>query len=113
LAISECGLDGAGVTSAGLINAGDPAGAADDTFEVGKVYAKQTAFALRWAALYNAAIAEACKPSATVESVIATARQFASYRSEAGTLYARYDTIERDIDHALEIAARRPNGDAR
>ncbi len=90
----------------GLINAGDPSAAADDSFEVGKVYAKQTAFALRWAALYNAAIAEACKPAATVNSVIATARQFISYHAEAGSLYARYDTIQQDVDHALELASR-------
>lgn len=90
----------------GLINAGDPDSAADDTFEVGKVYAKQTAFALRWAALYNAAIAEACKPTATVDSVLATARNFISCRAEAGSLYARYDTIQHDVNHALDIAAR-------
>ena len=88
----------------GLINAGDPQGAADDTFEVGKVYARETAFALRWAALYNAAIAEACKPQATVESVLGTARDFVHYRAEAGSLYARYDTTERDLNRALELA---------
>ncbi len=46
----------------GLINAGDPEGAADDTYEIGKLYAAEHYFSLRWAALYNAAIAEACKP---------------------------------------------------
>ena len=45
----------------GLINAGDPRGAADDTFEVGKVYLRETHFGARWAALYNASIAEACR----------------------------------------------------
>lgn len=90
----------------GLINAGDPEGAADDSIEAGKVYARETAFALRWAALYNAAIAEACKPGATVESVIDTARRFAAYRAASGTLYALYDTIESDLNHALGIAAR-------
>ena len=88
----------------GLINAGDPYGAADDTFEVGQVYAKATTFALRWAALYNAAIAEACKPDATVESVIDVAKEFVHYRAEAGNLYALYDTIEREVDHAFELA---------
>jgi ADP-ribosylglycohydrolase len=90
----------------GLINACDPQGAADDTFEVGQVYARQTAFALRWAALYNAAIAEACKPAATVESVLDVAKRFVRYRAEAGSLYALYDTIERDVKHALELAAK-------
>jgi len=90
----------------GLINAGDPRGAADDTFEVGKVFARETAFALRWAALYNAAIAEACKPRATVESVLETARGFVQYRAEAGSLWARYDNIERELSRALELAVK-------
>ena len=89
----------------GLINAADPAGAADDSIEVGKVYAKETAFALRWAALYNAAIAEACRPEATVRSVVETARQFATWRAEAGSLYALYDRIEPEVNRALELAA--------
>ncbi len=88
----------------GLINAGDPQGAADDSFEVGKVYATETAFALRWAALYNAAIAEACKPDATVASVLDVAKRYVHYRAEAGSLYALYDTIEREVDRALELA---------
>ena len=90
----------------GLINAGDPIGAADDSFEIGQVYARQTAFALRWAALYNAAIAEACKPGATVESVLDVAKRFVHYRAEGGSLYALYDTIEREVGHALNLAAK-------
>ena len=88
----------------GLINAGDPTAAADDTFEVGKVYANETTFALRWAALYNASIAEACKPEATVESVLAVAKEFVSYHAEAGELYALYDTIETEVNRAIELA---------
>jgi hypothetical protein len=90
----------------GLINAGDPQGAANDSFEVGKVYIRETAFGLRWAALYNAAIAAACKPTATVGSVLDVARAFVSYRAEAGNLYALYDTIEREVGRALELAAK-------
>jgi len=90
----------------GLVNAGDPQGAADDSFEIGKVYAQETAFALRWAALYNVAIAEACKPNATVESVLEVAERFVHYRAEAGSLYALYDTIEREVAHALELASK-------
>lgn len=89
----------------GLINAGDPKSAADDTFEVGKVYAFETAFALRWAALYNAGIAAACRPGATVESVLETIRTFATYRAEAGSLYAGYDWIRSELDRALAMAA--------
>ncbi len=88
----------------GLINAGDPQGAADDTMEVGKVYFRETAFAVRWGALYNAAIAEACKPGATVSTVIDVAKRFVHYRAEAGELYALYDTIEREVDRAFELA---------
>jgi len=88
----------------GLINAGDPIGAADDSFEVGKVYATETAFALRWAALYNGAIAEACQPHATVTSVLDVARRLVSYRSEAGTLYAMYDTIAQEVERAVNLA---------
>jgi ADP-ribosylglycohydrolase len=88
----------------GLINAGDPYGAADDSFEVGKVYATETAFALRWAGLYNAAIAEACRPNATVESVIEVAKKFVYYRAEGGTLYSLYDTIEQEVTWAFELA---------
>jgi len=88
----------------GLINAGDPRGAADDTFEVGKLYAREIAYALRWGALYNAALAEACKPEATVESVLAVAKEFVHYREEPGSLYTHYDTIEEEVRRALELA---------
>jgi len=88
----------------GLINAGDPQGAADDSFEVGKVYARETAFGLRWAALYNAALAEACKPNATVSSVLETAKRFVHYRAEGGSLYALYDTIDGEVSRALALA---------
>jgi len=90
----------------GLINAGDPQGAADDTFEVGRMYMREVAFGLRWAALYNAAIAEACSPNATVESVLDVARRYVHYRAEGGSLYARYDTIEHEVNRALALAAK-------
>jgi hypothetical protein len=93
----------------GLINAGDPQGAADDTFGVGQVYIRETAFGLRWAALYNAAIAEACKPAATLESVVAIAKQFVHYRAEGGSLYALYDTIEREVERAFDLASKHDN----
>jgi ADP-ribosylglycohydrolase len=94
----------------GLINAGDPQGAADDSFEVGKLYFRETDFALRWAALYNAGIAEACKPDATVASVVAVVKEFARYRAESGSLYTgavdkfAYDTIARDVGRAFDLA---------
>ena len=88
----------------GLINAGNPEGAADDAFQVGLVYMSPIAFGLRWAALYVAAIAEACKPNATSESVLEVAARFVHYRAEAGNLYALYDTIEDEVTQALELA---------
>jgi len=90
----------------GLIHAGDPEEAAEVTFEVGKVYARETSPALRWAALYNAAIAEACKPDATVESVLEVALKFTTYRAEKGSLYSSYDTIESELRRALEIVSK-------
>jgi ADP-ribosylglycohydrolase len=90
----------------GLINAGDPRGAADDAFEVGKLYVREIAYAIRWAALFDAAIAEACKPNATVDSVLKVAREYARYRKEEGSLYARYDMIEWEVNHALDLAAK-------
>jgi ADP-ribosylglycohydrolase len=98
----------------GLINAGDPQGAADDSFEAGKLYMRETDFGLRWAALYNAGIAEACKPDATVNSVLKTIKKYSSYRAEKGSLYTgavekfAYDTIERDVNRAVELAEKNP-----
>lgn len=90
----------------GIINAGDPLGAAQDVYDVGLIYAAETTFALRWAAVYHAAIAAALRPEATVDSVLATAREFASYRGQKDTPYAPYDTVASEIDRALEIAVR-------
>lgn len=90
----------------GIINAGDPAAAAADVYDVGLVYAAETTFALRWAALYDAALAEALRPGATVDSVLQTALSFAAYRSQKGTPYGGYDRIQEEIERALEIAAR-------
>jgi hypothetical protein len=98
----------------GLINAGDPRGADDDTYEVGKLYANETYFSLRWASLYNAAVAEACKPDATVESVLDVADRFVDYRAESGSLYALYDTVRADVDKSAGSGgeARGPHGNA-
>ncbi len=88
----------------GIINAGDPQAAAADTYDVGLVYASETTFALRWAALYNAALAEALKPEASVDSVLDVAQAFASYRGQKGTPYGRYDTIAEELGQALDLA---------
>ena len=90
----------------GLINAADPRAAADDCYEVGKLYMQETAFGIRWAALYNAAIAEACRPGATVDSVVEAALDCADYRAEATRLFRLYDNIKDEVTRAVEIASR-------
>ncbi len=95
----------------GLINAGDPRSAADDTYEIGKLYMKESDFGLRWAAMVNAGIAEGCRPGATVDSVIKTIREFAGYRAEKGGLYQgepqgkkfAYDQVAPQVQRAFEI----------
>ena len=74
------------------INAGDPENAIADMNEIGKLYYEDPnddAFA--WGAVYNAAMALAMLPDATVESVI-----------EGALKYATPD-IEAEIRHALAI----------
>ncbi len=100
----------------GLINAGDPKGAADDSFEAGKLYMREMDFGLRWAALYNAGIAEACRPGATVESVLEVVKRYSTYRAETARLYTgvkvekfAYDTIERDVKRAISLAEQNPD----
>ncbi|RPH50614.1 MAG: hypothetical protein EHM91_01895 [Planctomycetota bacterium] len=100
----------------GLINAGDPRTAADDTFEVGKLYMREIDFGLRWAALYNAGIAEACRPGASVDSVLATMQAHADYRAEKGSLFLgakaekfSYDTVASQLRRAIAIARESPD----
>lgn len=54
----------------GLINAGDPAGALADVFEVGQLYQTTNSRGLQWAAVTAMSIAAATKPGATVDSVL-------------------------------------------
>jgi ADP-ribosylglycohydrolase len=74
------------------INAGDPENAIADMNEMGKFYYEDPnddAFA--WGAVYNAAMALAMIPDATVDSVIEGAMEYAS------------PEIEKEIRHALSI----------
>ncbi len=76
----------------GLINAGDPAGALQDTFEVGQLYNTANSRGLRWAAVTTVAIAAATRPGATVDSVI-------------GTIFNTCDRgIRPEIERALKLA---------
>jgi ADP-ribosylglycohydrolase len=55
----------------GLINAGDLHGALEDVLEVGQVYQTSNSRGLQWASVTAVAIAEATKPEATVDDVLA------------------------------------------
>jgi hypothetical protein len=90
----------------GLINAGDPEGAAGDAYDIGRLYAYDNVPALAWAGLYLAGIAAACAPDATVESVLKAMKAFVQYRGKAAGLYGRYDSIEREVDRAIEMGLR-------
>ena len=90
----------------GLINAGDPEGAAGDAYDIGRLYAYDNVPALAWAGLYLAGIAAACAPDATLESVLKTIKAFVHYRGKAAGLYGRYDSIEREVDRAIEMGLR-------
>lgn len=57
----------------GLVNAGDPAQAIDDVYQIGSIYHQQHGTGLQVAAAYTAAIAEAMRPSATLDAVVRTA----------------------------------------
>ena len=54
----------------GLINAGDPVHAGEDTLEVGQLYHITNGRGVKWAMVVAIAIAEATKPGASVDSVI-------------------------------------------
>lgn len=75
------------------INAGDPEGAIEDMKEIGKLYyedKEDDAFA--WGAVYNAALALAMLPGATVNSVIEDALKYAT------------PEIKEEIEYGLALA---------
>ena len=83
----------------GLINAGDPTGAATDVFEVGQLYQTTNSRGLQWAAVTGIAIAAATKPGATVDSVLGAIREgdprFAGQESQRG--------VVREIERGLKL----------
>jgi hypothetical protein len=84
----------------GLINAGDVQGALEDVFEVGQVYQTSNSRGLQWAAVTGIAIAEATKPTATVDSVIGTVLDV------CGTFKTRFSQdagVAREIERALKL----------
>jgi ADP-ribosylglycohydrolase len=78
----------------GLINACDPDGAVRDAADVGRLLFRPSDIALRWAGVFDAAIATAMMPKATVDSVISTAVSFAT------------EPMKREIDRALDVVKR-------
>jgi ADP-ribosylglycohydrolase len=54
----------------GLINAGDPAAAIEDVYEVGQLYQTANSRGLHWASVTAAAIAAATRRGATVDTVL-------------------------------------------
>jgi ADP-ribosylglycohydrolase len=54
----------------GLINAGDVKAAREDILEVGQLYQRSNSRGLQWAIVTGVSIASACKPNATIDSVI-------------------------------------------
>lgn len=56
----------------GLINAGDPSSAVEDILEVGQLYQATASRGIQWGTIVAAAVAAACEPGSTVDSVLAT-----------------------------------------
>lgn len=81
-----------------IINSGDPEGAIEDTKEIGRLfYEDRNDDAFSWGGVYNAALALAVLPGATVESVIEGALKYAT------------PEMRNEIEHGLSIAGRYSN----
>lgn len=78
----------------GLINAGDPDGAVQDASNIGLLLYGPTDQGLAWACVSHASLAEALKPNATVDSVIATALRYCN------------DQMRGRLERGLELAQR-------
>lgn len=90
----------------GLINAGDPLGAVRDAADVGRMLFRPADVALVWAGIYDAAIAAAMLPDATVESVIATVYTVLETIKKAATHKSwNVDHIKHEINRALSIVS--------
>ncbi|MBN1400161.1 MAG: ADP-ribosylglycohydrolase family protein, partial [Anaerolineae bacterium] len=76
----------------GLINACDPEGAVRDVLDIGRLFYGPTDRALEWAGAYDAAIAAALCPDATLDTVLEAALRFSN------------ETMQGEILRAVEIA---------
>ncbi len=86
----------------GLINAGDPETAWRDVMEVGQVYQVSNSRGLQWAAVTAVAIAEATKPSATVDDVLEAVYNHCAKGDGRVMQSAR---VVHEIDKALNLTA--------
>lgn len=90
----------------GLINACDPIGAVRDAADVGRMLFRPADVALAWAGIYDAAIAAAMMPQATVESVIETVFKVMDALKTATHKSWSAENMQREIEKGLDIVAR-------
>lgn len=95
----------------GLINAGDPQGAVRDAADVGRMLFRSSDVALAWAGLYDAAIAAALLPEATVDSVIQSVYDVVEGFQNALHNYYKAGNIRGEIERGLGIVERSQNFD--
>ena len=86
----------------GLINAGDPLHALEDVLEVGQIYQTSNSRGLQWASVTAVAIAEATKPSASVDSVLGTVLDTCGGFSERFVQDAR---VAGELERALALTS--------
>jgi ADP-ribosylglycohydrolase len=79
-----------------MINACDPDGAVQDMLDVFRIYQPLTSDSFPWGTAYNAALAHAFRPDATVTSVIETALTYATPQ------------VRREIQRAVTTASKYP-----
>ena len=89
----------------GLINACDPMSAVRDAADVGRMLFRPSDVALAWAGIYDAAIAAAMMPQATVESVIETVfKVIDAFKTVTHNSWSA-ENIQREIEKGLDIVA--------
>ena len=81
----------------GLINAGDPASAVEDVFEVGQLYQTSNSRGLQWACVTAVALASATKPGAGVAGVLADIYKYCD-KSVADEIDSRLKLTEKCKD---------------
>ena len=88
----------------GLINACDPAGAVRDVLDIGRLFFGPTDRALAWAGVYDAGIASALCPDATIDSVLQAALDQADEAMQ-GEILRAVAIARRESDYAAMRSA--------